>query len=194
MLTTYPETYPPFVAQLSKPGREILDSLDPDKAHLAHAVFGLTGELGELVIADINYDTDNVLEEVGDLFFYCRMIRNCLSIEPHPTGASIQSITTELFGSTDKQGTFMEVLVAQSHNIVDALKRFIFYARPLTPNHIKQLNRDLTTFELILGALLESHGHTIKSCVASNMDKLLERFPKAAYSNKDALSRKDKTN
>jgi NTP pyrophosphatase (non-canonical NTP hydrolase) len=70
-------THSELVANLVKPGGEILKTLTPEKCHLLHMVLGIAGEAGELVdaikkhvIYDQDLDLDNVVEELGDLQFY----------------------------------------------------------------------------------------------------------------------------
>lgn len=76
-----------LVANLIKPGQEILDSLTPEKIHLIHMAIGVCGEAGELADAIKKYavyvkplDLDNVIEELGDLEFYMEGIRQALNI------------------------------------------------------------------------------------------------------------------
>jgi NTP pyrophosphatase (non-canonical NTP hydrolase) len=79
--------YAKFVATLAKPGADIIASLTPEKAHLLHMVVGISGEAGELldaikkhVIYSKPLDTENVLEELGDLMFYMQGIMNTLGL------------------------------------------------------------------------------------------------------------------
>lgn len=83
--------YAAFVAGLSKSNDAILQSINDstDKAHLLHASIGVAGEAGELCDAIKKYaiynqdiDIDNIVEELGDLYFYMQQIMNTFSI-PH---------------------------------------------------------------------------------------------------------------
>ncbi len=66
-----------MVAGLKKPGKDIIDSITPEKADLLHMAVGISGEAGELldaikkaVIYNKPIDRENVIEELGDLMFY----------------------------------------------------------------------------------------------------------------------------
>lgn len=76
-----------MVAALSKPGWDVFNSLDGDKANLIHMVLGVAGEAGELVdavkrhaIYGKSLDVDNVIEELGDLEFYMSNIRQSIGV------------------------------------------------------------------------------------------------------------------
>jgi NTP pyrophosphatase (non-canonical NTP hydrolase) len=76
--------YEAFVATRCKPGEEIANFSARDK-HIAHMIFGIAGEVGELVDAFKKYliydqplDMSNVEEECGDLEFYLAGLRMCL--------------------------------------------------------------------------------------------------------------------
>lgn len=76
-----------LVAEICKPGKEILQTMDVQKAELMHCVFGIGGEAGELMDAvkkSIAYnkplDLENVKEELGDIEFYMERLRSVLGI------------------------------------------------------------------------------------------------------------------
>jgi NTP pyrophosphatase (non-canonical NTP hydrolase) len=69
--------YTRMVRALAKPGKEILESMTPEKCHTLHMAVGVAGEAGELldavkkhVIYNKPLDTENVIEEIGDKLFY----------------------------------------------------------------------------------------------------------------------------
>lgn len=73
-------TYDIFVERL-------FNKLDSDKAALAHAVMGITGEAGELTDAVKKHwaygkelDQANVIEELGDLRFYYQAMLNMFGL------------------------------------------------------------------------------------------------------------------
>lgn len=79
--------YNAMVAALAKPGAAIVESLDPEKAHLLHMAIGIAGEAGELldaikkhVIYNKVIDLKNVVEELGDLEFYMEGMRQGIGI------------------------------------------------------------------------------------------------------------------
>lgn len=76
-----------MVANLVKPGEDILASVTAEDLALWHAVTGLAGEVGELIDAikkSVIYcqqlDEENVVEEMGDTEFYLAEIRRLLDI------------------------------------------------------------------------------------------------------------------
>lgn len=76
-----------MVAKLVKPGEQIIDSLTPFAVDLWHAATGICSEAGELidavkklVIYNKNLNTDNVIEELGDLEFYMEQLRQRLGV------------------------------------------------------------------------------------------------------------------
>jgi NTP pyrophosphatase (non-canonical NTP hydrolase) len=75
--------YEEFVAGRCKSGAAI--KMWPEDRHIMHMLFGVTGEVGELVdafkkhfIYDQPLDVDHVLEELGDVEFYLAGLRNGL--------------------------------------------------------------------------------------------------------------------
>lgn len=76
-----------MVKTLAKPGEDILQSLTAEKANLLHMAVGISGEAGELldaikkhVIYNKPLDTENVVEELGDIMFYMEGLMQDLSI------------------------------------------------------------------------------------------------------------------
>jgi NTP pyrophosphatase (non-canonical NTP hydrolase) len=71
------QSYNQFVASLAKPGKEIVESMTHEDAHMMHMAIGVSGEAGELldaikkaVIYRKPLDFLNVKEEAGDILFY----------------------------------------------------------------------------------------------------------------------------
>jgi NTP pyrophosphatase (non-canonical NTP hydrolase) len=76
-----------MVERLMKPGHVIVDQLTPEKADLMHAVVGVSGEAGELLDAVKKFtiygktlDMANMIEELGDLEFYLRRVRQIIGV------------------------------------------------------------------------------------------------------------------
>lgn len=81
-----------LVRKLCKPGVEILLSMDSKKMHLLHMASKLCSEAGELLDAvgklcfyNKSLDTENVVEELGDMEFYMRGLRDQLLISRSQT-------------------------------------------------------------------------------------------------------------
>ena len=84
-----------LVSKLCKDGQDIINDLTPTKAHLWHMASCLCGETGELfdaikkhVIYNKVLDTDNVVEELGDIEFYLEGLRSHLGIDRDTTLAN----------------------------------------------------------------------------------------------------------
>ena len=74
---SFDERHAAFVRSRIKHPNLILEQIDAQKLHLMHMVFGLLTELGELAdpikkhcFYNQTLDTDNVVEEMGDMSFY----------------------------------------------------------------------------------------------------------------------------
>lgn len=85
-------TFEDMVKQLFKDPSEIQATLDPVKVNLMHAVFGISGEAGELldgvkkaIIYNKELDVENVIEELGDIEFYMEALRQGLGITREQT-------------------------------------------------------------------------------------------------------------
>ena len=81
-----------LVANLAKPGQDIVNIMTPEVAHLLHMVVGISGESGELLDAIKKaaiyckpIDRENVIEELGDLEFYMQGLRAGLGITREQT-------------------------------------------------------------------------------------------------------------
>lgn len=91
-----------MVGKLAKNGQQIIDELDPVKAHAIHMVVGVSGEAGELLDAIKKYsiygkrpDIENIIEELGDIEFYLQGIRDVFGISREQTlQANIDKLST----------------------------------------------------------------------------------------------------
>lgn len=86
------DPYSRMVFCLVKPGKEILESLTPNKVNVLHMVLGVVGEAGELSEAikkHVAYDKplalESVIEELGDIEFYLEGLRLVLGIKRDET-------------------------------------------------------------------------------------------------------------
>jgi NTP pyrophosphatase (non-canonical NTP hydrolase) len=80
--------YKHFVADLVKDGDDIIKDLTKETAHLWHMATGVSGEAGELLDAVKKHvvygkprDTENIIEELGDLEFYMEGIRQIIGVD-----------------------------------------------------------------------------------------------------------------
>lgn len=76
-----------LVKNLFKTGEAILPSLDESKMSVLHAAIGISSESGELldavkkhVMYNKELDVPNVIEELGDLYFYMEALEQALGL------------------------------------------------------------------------------------------------------------------
>lgn len=81
-----------LVAALAKPGSKIQSELTASDCHILHMAVGISGEAGELLDAIKRptiyrkpIDTENVIEELGDIEFYLEGLRQELGITREQT-------------------------------------------------------------------------------------------------------------
>lgn len=91
-----------LVQRLKKPGFQIQKTLSSGDIDLWHGATGICTEAGELldavkktVIYDEPLNVENVIEELGDLEFYMRQVRQNLGISRKETlGHNLQKLNT----------------------------------------------------------------------------------------------------
>lgn len=89
-----------LVSELAKSPDLIIQEMNSFQAHLLHMVVGICGEAGELLdaikknaIYQKQLDYENVVEELGDLEFYLRGLRDALHI---PRSVTLEQNITKL--------------------------------------------------------------------------------------------------
>lgn len=104
--------YAEMVAQLAKPGADVLSGLTPMGANLIHMAMGIAGEAGELLDAIKKatvygkpLDLGNVIEELGDLEFYLEGLRAELRIDREVT---LEENKIKLLGKRYASGTYSD--------------------------------------------------------------------------------------
>lgn len=130
---------------------------------LLHAVLGLAGELSEFREALESNDTTNLLEELGDFFWYLAIIENILNLE---FGENDNTLLTE--GSSTDLLNDLEYYIC---SMVDSLKRQIFYGA---------LGKDwiylgYQTF-IILRTLCKMFNSSVEEVKTKNIAKLKARY------------------
>lgn len=77
------EHYKIFVSSRNKPGDNILNEMDAEKANIAHAAMGIGSEAGEIMTTVKRHfaynqplDRVNIKEELGDLLYFMQMLMN----------------------------------------------------------------------------------------------------------------------
>jgi phosphoribosyl-ATP pyrophosphohydrolase len=151
-----------------------------------HAALGISGEAGELIMADLNEDRDNVIEEAGDSFFYVQKLLNM-------QGLTLDGLLQRM-EPIDARMSFVVGMSYEAANLIDALKKSWVYEKELDKEEVAAtLARYLRHFKY----LLTKYGQTFETIQAANQWKLVTgpsaRFPSGKYSNQAAIDRADKT-
>jgi NTP pyrophosphatase (non-canonical NTP hydrolase) len=143
---------------------------------MLHAAIGFATEAIEL----LNHtDKLNALEELGDLYWYAAIALDALEVQPD------QLVITP--PSTVAQMALLSQIVADSGDCLDAMKKVIFYNRPLDVARTKILvliGKILGT----AGCLSEQLDMTVEEVLSANIRKLKARYPEK-FTSASALSR-----
>lgn len=138
-----------------------------ERVRLTHAAFGLGGEIAELRDAIVADDRTNILEELGDFYWYLAIIENvCETNFIFDDGNIIEGTVVEL----------VDDLEFQICKFIDSLKRAIFYGTELSTEDLLFLGEDIS---LSLGNLCVKFESTVDEVRTANINKL-----KARYGNK----------
>lgn len=189
------EKTPPFFRPVvsyvppARPGhQEIDEAFDKaerqahQKARLLHASLGLCTEVGELqkaVSAD-RLDGVNVMEECGDLYWYCALALDAAGVSfPEKSAESEDDLTTwSLIFNTLRLGEHVG-------DLQDILKKHLIYGKPLLLGDVGGvvygILRDIQD-------VLRCVRYTPEQAMERNIEKLRKRFPEG-YSNEKALVR-----
>lgn len=161
------EQHSNMVRKLAKGGDEILRSLHGRKAHLMHMCIGLTDEYFELLLAT---DTENLLEELGDVMFYLEGLRFPYENDLGPCNCRMR-IAEALCG--------LQRLV----------KRHVFYEQDLDCQLLSNAYFSILAW---LRKQAEARGWTLDEVRIANMEKLSKRYPNFQYTDERAKERADK--
>jgi hypothetical protein len=159
---------------LMKNPDELQASSTPLKWALIHAVFGIAGELAKL---EDYSDKDNLVEESGDILFYCRNLRQVLNLPEYSAG-NIKPVSAFVLAG----------------DLLDVAKRIAIYSYEITDERLATFTEIVDNVEHVVEQALASYGITREQAL-SNLDKLLTgakaRY-KAGYSDAAAQARADK--
>jgi hypothetical protein len=190
------EKYEQMVAQLTKPGADILASLTPEKTNFLHMALGLSGEGGELLepaLATLlgngtNDVLGNLTEELGDAEFYLEGIRVAAGID---RGMTLPITAAGPLILWDYNGLAI-AFGASAGTVLDVAKRHVVYN--------KELERDrliiaLSEIEMVMWGFRHHFGLKRDDILEANMVKLLSgknaRYA-GGYSDEAAVARVDK--
>ena len=177
--------YSQMVANLAKPGEDIIATLTPALAHTLHMAVGLTGEAGELLehfCARLELVPDSeIIEEFGDSEFYFEGL--CQSMH----------VTIDLTGSTSDDLLCIPRYVVATTDMLDIVKKMVVYNKNIT---LIDFVNTLTNVRICLDRAYDYYGFTQAEALDHNMNKLLKgdtaRYKEGTYSDKAAQSRRDK--
>lgn len=183
-------SHPELVKALVKPGAVIAAEMTPTEADLWHAGTGVIGEAVEILEAHMEsminalpIDTDNILEELGDMEFYIEQTRQNLGVE--------RDETVGMIGMIPSMGGFPEscTLVTVANGLFDNIKKVVVYKKPIDRDKMVSL---LTVMEMVMDHIRVEYGLTRDQVLDGNIAKLSVRYAGLTYSNEAAQARADK--
>lgn len=128
-----------------------------------HAVLGMGGELGELRLAVDKGDEVNILEELGDFYWYLAILENLYNVDLIFLQEDISRDENDLIDD-------LEFYVAE---FLDKLKRTIYYNKKA---HIDDILENMDNIAITLDCLSYVFGSTPAQVKAANIKKLKARY------------------
>lgn len=142
-----------------------LSIFDTEELHCAIGIVTEFGELLEATRSVVTPDPVNVMEEVGDVFWYLAGFQRRYSDLDWETGEATphNDLSTHI-----KEGTIEAI------EVLDMYKKFAYYGRELNQNKLKShlyavYNRCYSILKIV--------GYTVEQARQINIDKLRARFP-----------------
>lgn len=80
-------------------------------------------------------------------------------------------------------------VAGESGELVDAIKRYAIYRKPIDKDNIKEELGDLLWF---IEGVCQAVGFTKEECMEANIEKLKQRYESLSYSDTAAIARADK--
>lgn len=179
-------SYPQMVSALAKPGDDIIKDLTPRFAHILHMAVGMVGEVRELHQAFLAQDEENIIEELGDLYFYLTGFALTHGIM-FPKFYTVSEV--------DEKGLLMltsiEALYDSTFTLLELTKKSAFYVKEQSSEKIE--TQVLKTHRLISSVATSLAKVTLEDIKIANKKKLLgKRYASGKYSNDQAQTRADK--
>lgn len=171
-------TFEEMVNRLCKPATEL--NFTADQLHRVHMVMGICGEVGELVSAIGNDDTDNIIEEMGDLEFYYTGIAQSYGFEFDHIETNESARCP--FAATD-------ILLIRSAELCDVVKKQVIYNKPIDTASVHAAVKAL---RVALSDMYFQLDVKREEVISHNMAKLEKRYPGFNYSDHAANTRADK--
>lgn len=185
-------THEELVRALVKPPLDILNSLSQDSVDLWHGATGVAGEVGELVEClaatddpmSADYNIDNLIEELGDLFFYLEQLRQRIG-KPWRDSSQVAEQNNLDMQYLPK---YLTAIVVTGCNILDMVKKAAVYNKLLNP---EDLDDHIYRMDLLLETIMAMFGLPRAAVLGANIDKLRKRYGER-YSDVAAQERADK--
>lgn len=182
-----------LVASLAKPGQDIVDTLNADKAHLLHMTIGVCGEAGELLYALNEWmrtnvlHAENALEESGDILFYIEGMRESFGYTQEDMLAAMPQ-KQQLRDNVDALILGVQISYI-SADVLDQVKKHVIYNKDLD---IARIGASLYSIEHLVASVLGGMGYTREDALQYNIAKLGKRYSTGTYSDQAAQDRADK--
>jgi len=153
-------SHPDMVSTLAKSGELIAAELTPKNAHLLHMTIGIVGEAGELADAfdqafsfSKDFDTENIVEELGDSEFYIEGLRQGLGVTRYEVlvAGNTQDVD-QIFGNQPRTIQIATLkYTVQTTNLLDLVKKVVVYQKDVpTEDIIAILSKDVSKVEITM--------------------------------------------
>ena len=180
--------YSQMVADLIKPGEDIIATLTPENANILHMAVGLVGEAGELLehfcaneIVAATIPDSEMIEEFGDAEFYFEGL--CQSMQ----------VVVELSSTRSYDPLCIPRYVVATTDMLDLVKKMVVYNKAI---NVTVFVNTLTNVRICLDRAYDYYGLTQAEALEHNMNKLLKgdtaRYKEGVYSDEAAQARRDK--
>ena len=143
-----------------------------DISRLAHAIIGINTEIGEIYdgienSTKENIDIVNMIEEVGDLYWYVAILLDS-------TDSVDDKYVSTILKPTDTYTNSFSNIRNASNELLDILKKHLFYGKPLNYEKIVSISINIKLMLDIASYLL---GSTSIKVMTKNIEKLSTRYP-----------------
>ena len=176
-----------LVKALAKPGDQILATLNAHKVHLLHMAIGMCGEAGEILEAD---SAENVLEELGDSYFYFEGFMQGLKLSAAELQRAQNVILREINYTPWGGRESISCVIVYASRILDEVKKYAVYNKPeLNMEHLLQ---HMIRYVYALRSVRDQFGFSDEDVHSANLKKLGKRYASLTYTDNAALERADK--
>lgn len=147
---------------------------DKDSSSLSYSLFGLIGEIGELIEASSGLDVDDIRKEIGDVLWYCNSLCVLCGISMDD---SVVFKNSEVRDSIKHLTVFMEVA-----SFSEKLKKKIFHKN--LPIHELSFELSLllrTSVIPFIYDISKELGSSLEQDAILNIEKLYKRYSNGEY-------------